>query len=277
MSNATEPTKPKYFNCYLDSETIVNHLSDEQAGKLWKMLFAYSNRNEKQDISDRIVSMAFDVMAQQIDRDFEKYRKKCETNRANRAKATQRKQPTTIENERQRPSTTVNVGDQYKEKDKDKDKEKEEGKDNALQADSSPTSFYTSVVNDFNRICKSLPRVDKLTEAECSLIEQAESILNISFAELFRKVESSDYLCNRTSKKWNCTFKWILEPEHLQSILNGVYDNDGDTTKPKNEQSTEEFIKAYNRYEDVFNDDKSSDTVNPLFAELFDEWRKGEV
>ena len=42
-------------------------------------------------------------------------------------------------------------------------------------------------------------------------------------------------------------------------------------------QTTEEFIKAYNRYEDVFNDDKSSDTVNPLFAELFDEWRKGEV
>ena len=41
-------------------------------------------------------------------------------------------------------------------------------------------------------------------------------------------------------------------------------------------QTTEEFIKAYNRYEDVFNDDKSSDTVNPLFAELFDEWRKGE-
>ena len=112
MSNATEPAKPKYFNCYLDSETRVNHLSDEQAGKLWKMLFAYSNRNEKQDISDCIVSMAFDVMAQQIDRDFEKYRKKCETNRANRAKATQRKQPTTIENERQRPSTNVNVGDQ---------------------------------------------------------------------------------------------------------------------------------------------------------------------
>ena len=122
MSNATEPTKPKYFNCYLDNETIVNYLSDEQAGKLWKMLFAYSNWNEMQDISDRIVSMAFDVMAQQIDRDFEKYRKKCETNRANRAKATQRKQPTTIENERQRPSTTVNVGDQYKEKDKDKSK-----------------------------------------------------------------------------------------------------------------------------------------------------------
>lgn len=44
----------------------------------------------------------------------------------------------------------------------------------------------------------------------------------------------------------------------------------------KKGQTTEEFIKAYNRYEDVFNDDKSSDTVNPLFAELFDEWRKGE-
>ena len=263
MSNATEPTKPKYFNCYLDSETIVNHLSDEQAGKLWKMLFAYSNRNEKQDISDRIVSMAFDVMAQQIDRDFEKYRKKCEKNRANAYK-------------RNRTLTTASNGSQ--EKGKDKEKEKEEGTDNAFQAELSPPDFYNSAVNDFNRICKSLPRVDKLTEAECSLIEQAKSILNnISFAELFKRAELSDYLCNRTSKKWNCTFKWILEPEHLRSILQGAFDNDDKAVKPKNEQSTEEFIKAYNRYEDVFNDDKRSDTVNPLFAELFDEWEKGGV
>ena len=44
MNNTTERAKPKYFYCYLDNETILQHLSDEQAGSLWKMLFAYTNR-----------------------------------------------------------------------------------------------------------------------------------------------------------------------------------------------------------------------------------------
>lgn len=108
MNSKTEPTKPKYFYCYLDNETILQHLSDEQAGKLWKMLFTYTNRGEKNNINDPVVSMAFDVMAQQIDRDFEKYREKCEKNRANAYK-------------RNRPLTTANDGSQYKEKDKEKD------------------------------------------------------------------------------------------------------------------------------------------------------------
>ena len=34
--------KPKFFNCYLDNEVLLNHLSDEQAGKLWKSLFAFA-------------------------------------------------------------------------------------------------------------------------------------------------------------------------------------------------------------------------------------------
>lgn len=124
MNSKTEPTKPKYFYCYLDNETILQHLSDEQAGKLWKMLFTYTNRGEKNNINDPVVSMAFDVMAQQIDRDFEKYREKCEKNRANAYK-------------RNRPLTTVSDGSQYK--------EKEKNKDNTYYVEQGTTSFSSEI------------------------------------------------------------------------------------------------------------------------------------
>ena len=83
MNDTPQLSKPKYFYCYCDSETILQHLSDSQAGILWKMIFAYVHRGEKSNISDPIVSMAFDIMIQQIDRDFTKYQDKCEKNRAN--------------------------------------------------------------------------------------------------------------------------------------------------------------------------------------------------
>lgn len=209
MCNATEPTKPKYFNCYLDSETIVNHLSDEQAGKLWKMLFAYSNRSEKQDISDCIVSMAFDVMAQQIDRDFEKYREKCEKNRANAYK-------------RNRPLTTVSGGSQ----DKDKDKY-----NMSTSVDGGNAFDYQSVVNSFNSICVSLPTVQKLTDKRRKQMKSAKKILGeMSFEKLFRIVESSDFLTGRNGI-WNCCcFDWILKPANLTKIIEGNYTNKQNTT-----------------------------------------------
>ena len=79
----SKTTKPTFFYCYLDNSTLLNHLTDEQAGKLWKMLFDYTNNDVKTDISDPMLAMAFDVMVQQIDRDFKKYQDKCEKNRAN--------------------------------------------------------------------------------------------------------------------------------------------------------------------------------------------------
>ena len=102
----SKTSKPTFFYCYLDNNTLLNHLTDEQAGKLWKMLFDYTNNDVKADTSDPMLALAFDIMVQQIDRDFKKYSDKCEKNRQNRAKA----------NDRQRSSTTVDGGDQEEEK-----------------------------------------------------------------------------------------------------------------------------------------------------------------
>ena len=63
----------------------------------------------------------FDVFAQQIDRDSQKYADLCETNKKNRGS-----RPSTTVHDRQRPYTTVNDRTQEKEKEEEKDKDKEE-------------------------------------------------------------------------------------------------------------------------------------------------------
>lgn len=68
---------------YLDNVGIVDCLTDEQAGKLWKMLFVYAVNGEAPNIDDTIVKMGFNVMSKQIDRDKIKYIEKCEKNRKN--------------------------------------------------------------------------------------------------------------------------------------------------------------------------------------------------
>lgn len=208
MNNTTERAKPKYFYCYLDNETILQHLSDEQAGSLWKMLFAYTNRGEKPNIIDPVVAMAFDVMIQQIDRDFKKYQDMCEKNRQNRLKA----------NYRQRPSTIVNGGNQ------DKDKNKIDTLSTSV--DGRNAFDYQSVVNSFNSICTSLPKVQKLTDTRKRKIKNASKHLgSLTFDDVFNMIENSDFLSGRNGKWTACCFDWILNPTNLTKIIEGNYDN----------------------------------------------------
>ena len=134
-------TKPTFFYCYLDNATILNHLTDEQAGKLWKMLFDYTNNDIKAEISDPILALAFDVMVQQIDRDFKKYQDKCEKNRAN---AHQRKRPQTNANDGSQEEEKEEEKDKEEDKEENKEKEKykeEEKEDNIVEQDSTVYSF----------------------------------------------------------------------------------------------------------------------------------------
>ena len=119
--------KPKFFNCYLDNEVLLNHLSDEQAGKLWKSLFAFANRDETIALADPVVALAYEVMAQQINRDFAKYNEKCEKNRQNRA-MTQNKTSVTNDDGRERSLTVVSVRDQEEEKEEEENEEEKEDK-----------------------------------------------------------------------------------------------------------------------------------------------------
>lgn len=70
---------PKAFYSYMENEEKLNMLSDEQAGRLYKSLYAYSRTGEKPDLSDDpLLAYAFMDFIIDIDRDREKYEQTCQ-------------------------------------------------------------------------------------------------------------------------------------------------------------------------------------------------------
>ena len=93
----------KSFVLYTDNAEQFEMLSDEQAGKLIKAIFSYSENKITPDFADGMLTMAFSFIKGQIDRDSEKWeetrkkraeagRKGGKQNQANQANASFAKQ-----------------------------------------------------------------------------------------------------------------------------------------------------------------------------------------
>ena len=111
----------EYFPCYHSYRKKIAKLSDEEVGKLFRCLLAYSEYGEVDEL-DGLESIAFDFIADDIDRAKASYEEKCSKNRANAAS-------------RKRSATESSESSQDKDKDKDetKDETKDEDKDESWE------------------------------------------------------------------------------------------------------------------------------------------------
>lgn len=80
-------------------------------------------------------------------------------------------------------------------------------------------------VDQFNSICKSLPKCQKITP------KRRKGIFNIikkydtsEILEVFRKLEASDF-CTGRSGRWRADLDFILREDKFISVLEGKYDN----------------------------------------------------
>ena len=101
----------------------------------------YSETGERQELAGR-ESIAFDFIADDIDRARDKYDAKCEQNRENR-----NKRPSTDDNDRQRPSTDDNDRDKSKSKTKTKTKSESE-----LNTPATAELMHAREDNDLSRV-----------------------------------------------------------------------------------------------------------------------------
>lgn len=104
----------EYFCCYHSYARKLVKLSDQEVGRLFRSLLQYSETGGTQELTGR-ESVAFDFIADDIDRAKKKYEDMCRRNRAN---ATDRK----------RPQATDSETSQYKTKDKSKTKTESKAK-----------------------------------------------------------------------------------------------------------------------------------------------------
>ena len=70
------------FLIYLDYEEQFNLLTDGQIGQLMRAIIKYEKTGEITEL-DGMIKMAFSFIKTQLDRDREKYKKKCEKNKEN--------------------------------------------------------------------------------------------------------------------------------------------------------------------------------------------------
>jgi hypothetical protein len=85
---------------------------------------------------------------------------------------------------------------------------------------------YQSVVNAFNSICVSLPKVQKLTDARKKKIKALQHHLDsVSIEEYFNMIESSDFLSGRTGKWTGCNFDWTLNSTNIIKVIEGNYND----------------------------------------------------
>ena len=75
-------TEQKGFIVYKDLHAVVDELTDEQAGQLFKGMIRYFNEG-KEPKFDGVLKFVFIPIKQQMNRDSEKYDEKCEKMRAN--------------------------------------------------------------------------------------------------------------------------------------------------------------------------------------------------
>ncbi len=83
-----------------------------------------------------------------------------------------------------------------------------------------------AVVDEYNRLCPSLPAVKTLSDARRKAIAGAKKLLgDTSFAEYFKRCEASDFLTGRANGWQGCGFDWILKKANLLKVTEGNYDN----------------------------------------------------
>ena len=86
---------------------------------------------------------------------------------------------------------------------------------------------YQQIVDIFNRVCVSLPKVQAITDRRKKAIRAAtQTIENFGgWEKLFEAVEQSDFLTGRSGAWTGCAFDWIIKPANITKIIEGNFKN----------------------------------------------------
>ena len=229
-----------YIRLYFSNLSQLEKLSYEQVGRLTVGIMKYKSRGEPLDFDDdQLLSVVAEGILGRVEEDFRSYERICAKARENgknggAPKGNKNALKKTTETTDRLNSTHIN-----KEIRKQENKKENNIISSSTSVDKKPPFDYQAVIDCFNSVCVSLPKVQKLTDKRRKAIKSAAALLDkITFAELFSIVENSDFLTGRKSE-WSCGFDWILKPANLTKIIEGNYDNGRATGTQKIEYSEE--------------------------------------
>ena len=106
---------------------------------------------------------------------------------------------------------------------------------------------YKAVVDSYNSLCKSFPKVTKLSERRRKAIRAR--LKEYSLAELekaFALAEESEFLKGANNRNWQASFDWIISDSNLPKVLEGKYANraspNGTSSKSQSMWGEDDFV-----------------------------------
>ena len=135
----------KGFIVYGDNEPLFDRLTDEEAGQLLKAMVKYFNNGNEPEFDSLLTDVVWIQIKLQMDRNAEKYKKKCEKNRESIQSYWDKVKQDTNEYERIR--TYTNATDRDRDRDRERDTKKERDTESVPDASSLP-SFLISYLNE---------------------------------------------------------------------------------------------------------------------------------
>lgn len=131
-------------------------LTDEEAGKIIKAIYAYWHEGEMPKFKDRLLEFFWDDILTWLDDSRENYKNECEKNRQriqdywDKVKKEKTIPPNTAEYKTIPPNTTEYL-DKDKDKPKDKDKDKDKDKPDVDDDDGDPSNIQTTSYMDVDK------------------------------------------------------------------------------------------------------------------------------
>lgn len=92
----------------------------------------------------------------------------------------------------------------------------------------SPRIPYAEIVEEYNSVCKGLPKVTLLNDRRRRAIKNLYSNKDIGPANIslaFRRAQESEFLKGKNDRGWKANFDWIMNPTNITKILEGNYDS----------------------------------------------------
>lgn len=197
------------FVLFTEINDIVELLTNEQKGLLFQAILDYQMGKEP-NLEDPIVKIAFTSIKQDLDRNNEKWNEA----RARRSEAGKKGMAN-----RWGTKNITNNNNVITPITKDNNVIAKKDDVRAERID------YQHIVDMYNKICVSLPRVTKLSDARKRAIKAR--LKNYSIDDLktvFEMAEGSDFLSGRNGS-WNASFDWLMNETNLTKVLDGNYKN----------------------------------------------------
>ena len=118
-------SEQKGFIVYGDNEVVFDRLTDEEAGQLLKAMTKYFNSGTEPSFDSPLTEIVWLQVKLQMDRNADKYQKRCEKNRENVKKRYERIQTNTNVYDGIRTNTNATNRDRDKDREKDRDSDRE--------------------------------------------------------------------------------------------------------------------------------------------------------